>query len=75
MTRLISQPSLALLAASPRLPVLAVVALRFAGAVTQWDQRQRSRRALAGLDDHMLKDVGLTHAQARKEAKRPFWLS
>ncbi|GHF56554.1 DUF1127 domain-containing protein [Seohaeicola zhoushanensis] len=73
MTRLLTQPSLALLAASPRLPVIAMVALRFAGAVTQWDQRSRTRRALSSLDDHMLRDIGVTHAQARKEAKRPFW--
>ena len=65
--------SLALLAASPRLPLLAAVAVRFAGVVTQWDHRQRSRKALAALDDHMLDDIGVTYAQARKESRRQFW--
>ena len=33
----------------------------------------RSRRALARLDAHMLKDIGLTPEQARYEAELPVW--
>ncbi len=33
----------------------------------------RSRRALAALDADALADVGLTAAEARIEARRPFW--
>lgn len=33
----------------------------------------RSRQALADLDDRALEDVGLTAAQARREATRPIW--
>ena len=33
----------------------------------------RSRRRLGDLDDHMLRDIGLTRAQARQEAARPIW--
>ena len=33
----------------------------------------RQRRALADLDDSRLQDLGLTRAQARAEADRPFW--
>jgi uncharacterized protein YjiS (DUF1127 family) len=33
----------------------------------------RQRRALADLDDHILRDVGLTRAQAEAEADRPIW--
>ena len=33
----------------------------------------RQRQALAALDDHMLKDIGLSRADARCEAERPFW--
>lgn len=73
MTRASASHSLAMLAASPRLPVLALVALRFAGAVTKWDQRHRTRHALAELDDHLLRDIGLTYAQARKESAKRFW--
>lgn len=33
----------------------------------------RQRQALARLDDAALMDIGLTRAEAEKEAKRPFW--
>jgi uncharacterized protein YjiS (DUF1127 family) len=33
----------------------------------------RSRRALAHLDDHMLRDIGLTRAEAAAEAERRTW--
>jgi uncharacterized protein YjiS (DUF1127 family) len=33
----------------------------------------RSRRALVRLDDHLLRDIGLTRAQAEAEALRPVW--
>jgi len=31
------------------------------------------RRALAALDDHLLRDIGLTPGQASHEAARPGW--
>jgi uncharacterized protein YjiS (DUF1127 family) len=34
---------------------------------------RRSRRSLADLDDHLLRDVGLSRAEARREAARPAW--
>jgi uncharacterized protein YjiS (DUF1127 family) len=34
---------------------------------------QRQRRHLARLDDAQLADIGLTRAQAEKEAARPLW--
>ncbi len=34
---------------------------------------RRSRNDLRSLDAHMLHDVGLTAAEAQKEAKRPVW--
>lgn len=33
----------------------------------------RQRRALARLDDSALKDIGVTRAQAEKEAQSGFW--
>ena len=33
----------------------------------------RSRRRLLELDDHLLRDLGLTRDQARREAERPSW--
>ena len=32
-----------------------------------------TRKALAGLDDRTLADLGISRAQARQEAARPFW--
>ena len=34
---------------------------------------RRSRQALADLDDHLLRDIGLTRDEAREEAERPVW--
>ena len=45
----------------------------WAGVIRTWLQRSRQRRALAELDDRMLRDIGVTHAQAQREAVRPFW--
>jgi uncharacterized protein YjiS (DUF1127 family) len=28
---------------------------------------------LLKLDDHLLRDIGVTRAQARREASKPFW--
>ena len=36
-------------------------------------QRRRSRRQLLTLDDHLLKDIGLTREQACQEGKQTFW--
>ena len=36
-------------------------------------QRVRQRRALAALEPRLLRDIGLSAAQARAEAARPFW--
>jgi uncharacterized protein YjiS (DUF1127 family) len=39
----------------------------------RWQELARERRALAAMDDHMLKDIGLTRADAAREAGRWFW--
>ena len=36
-------------------------------------ERSRQRQALAQLDDHDLKDIGMTRQQANAEAAKPFW--
>jgi uncharacterized protein YjiS (DUF1127 family) len=38
-----------------------------------WSERARQRRALAALDDRMLKDIGLTRADVTVEFDKPFW--
>jgi uncharacterized protein YjiS (DUF1127 family) len=47
-----------------------IAALR---VVLVWHERARQRRALARLDDRLLRDVGLSRAQAVGEARKPFW--
>jgi uncharacterized protein YjiS (DUF1127 family) len=42
--------------------------------VLTWAERGRQRRQLAELNDHMLRDIGLTRADAWAEVDKPFWL-
>jgi uncharacterized protein YjiS (DUF1127 family) len=49
---------------------------RFAAAfvmIRRWIERTRQRRALAGLDDQMLRDIGITRVEAARECDKPFW--
>jgi len=39
-----------------------------------WIERSRQRRRLAELNDAALKDIGLTRADVRIEANKPFWV-
>ena len=48
---------------------------RVAGTFFAWFERARQRSSLAGLDDRMLKDVGLTRADRSREADKSFWQS
>lgn len=36
-------------------------------------ERQRQRRALRDLDDHLLRDIGKSRREALAEASKPFW--
>ncbi|MEM7023176.1 MAG: DUF1127 domain-containing protein [Pseudomonadota bacterium] len=42
-------------------------------ALLTWRERARMRRRLLSFDDHMLKDIGITRADAFGEAEKPFW--
>ena len=46
---------------------------RFWARLLRWQELARQRAQLAELDDHLLRDMGLTRADARLEATRPFW--
>jgi uncharacterized protein YjiS (DUF1127 family) len=43
--------------------------------VANWQERAAQRHRLAGLDERMLRDVGLTGADIRHELEKPFWRS
>ena len=38
-----------------------------------WRERARQRRLLARMDQHMLRDIGLSLADVEQEIKKPFW--
>jgi uncharacterized protein YjiS (DUF1127 family) len=38
-----------------------------------WQERSRQRHHLAALNDHMLRDIGLTRADVMAETTKPFW--
>jgi uncharacterized protein YjiS (DUF1127 family) len=38
-----------------------------------WIERHRQRRSLLALDDRMLHDIGLSHADVASEASKHFW--
>jgi uncharacterized protein YjiS (DUF1127 family) len=44
-----------------------------ASRLLDWAERSRSRRALAALSDHQLRDIGLTHVDVWGECRKPFW--
>jgi uncharacterized protein YjiS (DUF1127 family) len=49
----------------PRLPSWAPIR-------SAW-RRYRSRQSISTLDGHLLKDIGVSFAEAEAEANKPFW--
>ena len=49
------------------------LSLRLVMAVEHWLKRSRQRRALLEAGDHLLKDIGLSRAEAHREGAKPFW--
>jgi uncharacterized protein YjiS (DUF1127 family) len=43
-------------------------------SLSGWIERPRQRRALQDLDDHLLKDIGISRAAAMSEAAKSFWM-
>ena len=64
-------------APGPRTDHLPLIAKPFAATVLvrllHWHELARQRRALLALDHRMLKDVGISRAEAEREARRSFW--
>ena len=61
------------LAAAIGVAQLARRADRVITTLLRWYELSRQRRALLRLDDHMLKDIGLSRVDALREADRRFW--
>jgi uncharacterized protein YjiS (DUF1127 family) len=52
---------------------VAVLAAAVAAALAEWRRRWRTRVDLGRMSDHELRDLGITRAEAAREAALPFW--
>ena len=41
--------------------------------LTTWQNRAMMRQHLLGMNEYMLKDIGLSRSDAQREANKPFW--
>ena len=41
--------------------------------IREWNHRQSSRKALLEMSDHLLKDIGISRAEALREGSKTFW--
>jgi uncharacterized protein YjiS (DUF1127 family) len=55
-------------------PVTGGVTRILTRAVSVWMQRRQARAQLGRLDAHILRDIGLSEDQARREAVKHFWI-
>jgi len=58
---------------NPRGQAAAAPIDRIMAMLRQWRRRAQARRELAGLDDYLLHDIGLSRSQAQFESGKPFW--
>ena len=59
--------------AAPRRVSATAVATHLLSRALLWLEVRRQRRQLQSLSDAMLRDIGLSRADAEREATRPFW--
>jgi uncharacterized protein YjiS (DUF1127 family) len=41
--------------------------------LVDWQERAEQRHHLAGMDERMRKDIGVSYADVLREADKPFW--
>jgi len=46
---------------------------RLLSTLTLWSVRDRTRRRLQTLDNHLLNDIGLSRDDVQAEGEKPFW--
>jgi uncharacterized protein YjiS (DUF1127 family) len=68
MQRPVTLPSRNIGPASARLRGKGIVA-----TLNAWHARWRARRSLNRMPDHLLRDIGLSRDEARRETVKPFW--
>jgi uncharacterized protein YjiS (DUF1127 family) len=47
--------------------------VRAVDGLLAWQERVRQRRQLMQMDDHMLRDIGISRAEVFGETEKPFW--
>jgi uncharacterized protein YjiS (DUF1127 family) len=52
---------------------LARIASAALARLVDWQERAEQRHHLAAMDERMLKDIGVSHADALRESEKPFW--
>jgi uncharacterized protein YjiS (DUF1127 family) len=72
MNRLIERTPLETMLGRPLPPVSAAL-FHLARRVLIWEQRRQTRHAMARLDAHMIRDIGLTPGAVENEVAKPFW--
>lgn len=73
MTQIQQTSALTYLQSRPLTPA-ATFALKLVVIMVKWSERARTRTELCRLEPHVLEDIGITQAQAKQEAEKPFWL-
>jgi len=52
---------------------VAILVAGVAAMLAEWRRRARARAELGRMSDRELRDLGVTRAEAEREALRPFW--
>lgn len=53
--------------------ILTALPLTVVDTLLMWQERAFQRRALRGMDDRLLRDIGLSPLDAEREGRKPFW--
>lgn len=52
---------------------LGTLIIRVSDTLLDWQERARQRHRLGEMDDHLLRDIGLSRADLEHESAKPFW--
>jgi uncharacterized protein YjiS (DUF1127 family) len=52
---------------------LSALIVKVSDTLLDWQERARQRHRLGEMDDHLLRDIGLSRADLEHESAKPFW--